>query len=331
MGLSVGIERWDLAKPFAIARGVRTETVTVVARVTDGTHVGIAECTPYPRYGESPESVLEEIAAQRDALSDLYDPAAHRARLLTEMGAGAARNALDCALWRLEALQKGVSVAALAGLQPPETTTTAVTLSLAPPAEMAAAAAALKAPLLKAKLGGGAIAEETERLRQIRAAAPEAQLIVDANEGWSAEHLAALDPICAEIGALFIEQPLPAAEDGVLAEMSLKTPLCADESCHTAEDLDRLQGRYQVVNVKLDKTGGLTGGIALRDGARARGFDVMIGCMVAGSLAMAPAYLLTDGALAVDLDGPLLLAKDRDPAIRFDGATMHRPSLELYG
>ena len=335
MPLSVGIEHWELAAPFAIARGVKTEAVTVTVRISDGKHVGAGECTPYARYGETPEQVraaLWELHSQFSAEQmAAASPAVLRSQLAGALTAGAARNALDCALWDLEAKQTGRTVADLAGLTPPSEAVTAVTLGIDTAEAMAAAAKKANAPLLKVKLGAGDVAGETARLRAIRAAAPKAKLIIDANEGWTAESLTALDPICVEIGALFIEQPLPADADAVLTDLSLQTPLCADESCHTAKDLPRLKGRYQVVNVKLDKTGGLSGAIDLRAAALADGFEIMVGCMMAGSLAMAPAYLLTEGALAVDLDGPLWLKKDREPPIKFIGTRMFPPPRELWG
>lgn len=321
--VSARIEHWPLAKPFRIARGVKSEAVTVIAEVSDGVHTGRGECTPYARYGETPEGVLERI--------ETMDPIRDQAEAQQALAPGAARNAVDCACWDLEAKRLGRSVADLAGLTPPASVITAYTLSIGAPEEMAAAAAEAKRPLLKVKMGECDPDLETARLRAVAAAAPKSKLVVDANEGWDADTLAAMDPICGEVGAIFIEQPLPASEDDVIAEMGLATRICADESCHVIEDLDHLKDKYQVVNVKLDKTGGLTAAIALRDAARAQGFEVMIGCMVAGSLAMAPAYLLSDDALAVDLDGPLLLAKDREPGIRYEGALMLPPPRELWG
>lgn len=336
--VSVGVEHWPLAKPFAIARGVKTEAVTVVVRVSDGALVGLGEATPYARYGETVESVQAEIESVADLVSAPLDDgslAQRRAAVAARLKPGAALNAVDCALWDLEARRAGTPVSVLAGLSPPDSVITAVTISLDTPEAMAQAAQEavtdLGATLLKAKLGSGDAAGEAERLEAIRAAAPDARLIVDANEGWTPELLATLDPVCASIGALFIEQPLPADQDAALDGLGLVTPLCADESCHTLDDLERLAGRFRVVNIKLDKTGGLTGAIALREAALAQGFDVMVGCMVAGSLAMAPAYLLTAGALAVDLDGPLLLANDRPDAILYEGARMFPPGAALWG
>jgi L-alanine-DL-glutamate epimerase-like enolase superfamily enzyme len=334
--MTIGIEHWPLAKPFTIARGVKTEATTIVARISDGANVGLGESTPYARYGETPQSVLEcaraWLAIARD---NALSPAQRRMRLSATMPSGAARNALDCALWDLEAKQTGRSVADLASLSPPEATSTAITLSLDTPDAMAAAARGavrdLNARLLKAKLGAGDLETEKARLFGIREAAPEAALIVDANEGWSVDTLSAMDAPCTQVNALFIEQPLPAEQDEALDELSLKTKLCADESCHTLDDLSALKGRFSIVNIKLDKTGGLTGAIKLREAAYAQGFEIMVGCMVAGSLAMAPAYMITDGALAVDLDGPLLLKNDRADAIRFDGARMYAPVKALWG
>ncbi|MEM1420077.1 MAG: N-acetyl-D-Glu racemase DgcA [Neomegalonema sp.] len=317
------IERWPLAKPFKIARGVKTEAVTVVVEASDGAHTGRGECTPYARYGETPDGVLERI--------ETMDPVRDRTELQQTLAPGAARNAVDCAIWDLEAKRTGKPVAELAGLSPPASAVTAYTLSLDTPEAMAKAAAEAQRPVLKVKLGERDIDLEAARLRAIAKAAPAAKLIVDANEGWDAETLAAMDPVCSEIDALFIEQPLPASEDDVIKGMGLKTRICADESCHVIHDLEHLHGKYEVANIKLDKTGGLTAAIELRSAATAQGFEIMIGCMVAGSLAMAPAYLLSEGALAVDLDGPLLLAEDRQPGIRFDGATMSTPPQVLWG
>lgn len=339
MALTIAIEHWALKRPFKIARGEKTEAVTVTARVSDGAHVGQGEATPYARYGETPEAAADLAESMRGVVDGpdaaAGSPAQRRAALAGALPPGAARNAVDCALWDLEAKRADRRVAELAGLSPPSHVPTAMTLSLGAAEAMAdaarAAVADLGARVLKAKLGAGDVAEERARLQAIRAAAPDARLIVDANEGWRPEVLAEMDAPCQDVGALFIEQPLPSDQDAALDGLSLKTPLCADESCHTAADLPALQGRYQVVNVKLDKTGGFTEALALRAAALDAGFDVMIGCMMAGSLAMAPAYLLTEGALAVDLDGPLWLAGDRPNAIRYDGATMFPPSPALWG
>lgn len=342
MALSVGTERWPLERPFAIARGVKTEAVTLVVRVAepgaDGRiRVGMGEAVPYARNNEDPESAADAIEALRGWIDEpaAGTPAERRQRLLSELPPGAARNAADCALWDLEAKLTGRSVADLAGLSAPRSVETAFTISLAAPEEMAEAARraveAGRGSLLKIKLGDGSAEQETARLRAVRKAAPKARAIVDANEGWSLETLQAMDPVCAEIGAVFIEQPLPADQDESLRGVALTTPLCADESCHGPADLERLKGLFSVVNLKLDKTGGLTEALALRAAAIDRGFGLMVGCMVAGSLAMAPAFLLCRDALAVDLDGPLLLAADRAAAIRYNGSTMFAPEPALWG
>lgn len=342
MPLTVGVERWPLASPFAIARGAKTEAATLVVRIAERgpggrVVIGMGEAVPYPRYGEEPEAAADAIESLRGWIDEPAegDPSARRTRLRDALAPGSARNAVDCALWDLEAKLTGKRVAQIAGLAPPKSVVTAFTLSLGSPDAMAQAArdavATGRGALLKTKLGAGSAEEEAARLRAIRKAAPEARLIADANEGWSAETLAALDPVCSEVGVLFIEQPLPAERDDELRALVLKTPLCADESCHNASDLDRLQGLYQIVNLKLDKTGGLTAALELRRAALERGFGLMVGCMVAGSLAMAPAYLLTEGAAAVDLDGPLLLAADREHAIRYKGSMMFPPEPALWG
>lgn len=344
--VTVGRESWALAEPFAIARGVKTAADTVVVRLSQKSEedgravsevVGRGESVPYGRYGETPDSVVAQIEALADWIADPARgaPAERRAALQSALPPGAARNAVDCALWDLEAKLTGRRVADLTGLTPPPRAETAVTISLDTPEAMGAATrravARFSASLLKAKLGGGDVEVERDRLRAVRAAAPDARLIIDANEGWTPPMLAALDPVCAEINALFIEQPVRAADDAALGALTLTTPICADESCHGTDDLARLGGLFQVVNLKLDKTGGLTEALRLRDAALAQGFGLMIGCMVAGSLATAPAFQLTAGALAVDLDGPLLLAHDREPAIAYDGAVMGPPARELWG
>ena len=246
------------------------------------------------------------------------------------MPAGAARNALDCALWDYEAKRSGISAAALAGLQRLDALTTAYTISLDTPGNMAAKAAhaAQTMPLLKIKLGGEG---DADRMRQIRAACPQARLIADANEAWTPAMLPELMATAAEAGFELIEQPLPAGQDAALAQIRREVPVCADESLHTRSDLDRLRGRYDAVNIKLDKAGGLTEALALAEAARASGFKIMVGCMVATSLAIAPAVLLAQGADWVDLDGPLLLARDREPSLRYEGGLLHPAPSQLWG
>ena len=320
--IEVGVEAWPVAGEFVIARGAKREAIVVVVHVSDGTIVGRGECVPYARYGETVESVRTAILAQPNVTS--------RSALLKQMPAGAARNALDCALWDYEAKRSGTNAAVLAGLQRLDALTTAYTISLDNPGDMAAKAAhaAQTMPLLKIKLGGRG---DADRMRQIRAACPQARLIADANEAWTPAMLAELMATAAETGFELIEQPLPADQDAALAQIRRRVPVCADESLHTRSGLDQLLGRYDAVNIKLDKAGGLTEALALADAARALGFKIMVGCMVATSLAMAPAVLLAQGADWVDLDGPLLLARDREPALRYEGGLLHPAPSQLWG
>jgi L-alanine-DL-glutamate epimerase-like enolase superfamily enzyme len=318
--VSARIERWPIDGAFTIARGAKTEAVVVVAEVTDGQVTGRGECTPYARYGETPEGVLAQIQGaagrSRDELAATLPP-------------GAARNALDCALWDFKAKSSDRSAAALAGLEPLRPVLTAYTLSLDTPEKMAVKAAwAASYPLLKLKLGSDG---DDERLYAIREARPDARLIVDVNEGWRAENLADRLDICAAVGVEVVEQPLPAEQDGVLAGLPRPVPLCADESAHSLADVGGLNVRYDAVNIKLDKTGGLTEALAMAQAARAAGLKIMVGCMVSTSLAMAPAMLLAQGADWVDLDGPLLLARDRAPGLSYAGPFIRPPSSALWG
>ncbi len=324
--LTVAIERFPIAGAFTISRGSRTEAAVVVARVADEAgFAGQGECVPYARYGESVESVAALIAAQGEAVA----AGLTRAELLERLPAGAARNALDCALLDLEAKQLGRPAHEILGLTAPTSAVTAYTLSLGTPESMEEAARKAAArPLLKVKLGG---AGDPERIAAVRRGAPESRLIVDANEAWRPETLEANLAACVAAGVGLIEQPLPAGDDAVLEGMQRPIPLCADESLHDRTGLDALAGRYDAINIKLDKTGGLTEAVMLAHEARARGLSLMIGCMVGTSLAMAPAMLLAHHADYVDLDGPLLLARDREPALRFEGSTIHPPEAALWG
>jgi L-alanine-DL-glutamate epimerase-like enolase superfamily enzyme len=325
--LATRIERWPIAGAFTIARGSVTEVVTVVAELVNGPHRARGECRPYPRYGETPEGVKAEI----DALAAEIAGGLDRAALQSRLPAGAARNALDCAFWDLEAKCAGTSVAALAGLPEPEPLVTAFTLSLGSPDAMAEAARAAAArPLLKVKLGG-ADGRDPERVAAVRAAAPEAELIVDANEGWTGAALAENLAACAEARVTLVEQPLPADDDGALATIERPIAVCADESAHDRASLARLVGRYDAINIKLDKTGGLTEALALAAEARAAGLTIMVGCMLASSLAMAPAVLVAQGAAIVDLDGPLLLARDREHGLVYEGSLLYPPVPALWG
>jgi len=327
MELSVRIERWPLAGAFSISRGSKTEAVVVVAELGDGALRGRGECVPYARYGETPEGVVAGLAAVRSAVQSGLD----RSGLQRAMRAGAARNALDCAYWDFEAKRAGRRVHELAGLAAPAPCVTAYTISLAAPAAMAEAAERAAArPLLKVKLGA-ADGDDPKRIAAVRRAAPGAELIVDANEGWSHDTLAPNLAACADAGVTLIEQPLPEGRDGALSRMQRPIPVCADESAHDRASLEALAGKYDAINIKLDKAGGLTEALALAAEAERRGFILMVGCMVATSLAMAPALLLTPRARVVDLDGPLLLAKDREHGLRYDGSLVFPAEPALWG
>ena len=323
--LNVTRRSWPLAQPFAISRGSRTTAEVVVAELFDGDSRGRGECVPYPRYGESVDSVVAALEAMKGAVFSGLD----REGLQQAMPPGAARNALDAAFWDIDAKRADSRVADLLGMGPLHSVVTAYTLSLDTPERMGEAAAAQRTrPLLKLKLTGDG---DIDRVREVRRNAPQARLIVDANEGWTARHFAELAPILAEFGVELIEQPLPAGDDAALADMPHPIPVCADEACHTAADLDGLLGKYDAINIKLDKTGGLTEALALAAAARERGFKIMVGCMIGTSLAMAPAVLVAQYASVVDLDAPLLLAADRHPGLRYDGSTLYPPEPALWG
>jgi L-alanine-DL-glutamate epimerase-like enolase superfamily enzyme len=319
------IERWPIAGSFTISRGAKTQAVTVVAEVSQGGLSGRGECVPYPRYGETPEATLAALQSMQAQLSQGLD----RRALQTAMPPGAARNALDCALLDLEAKTAGQRVWNLLGRAAPEPCTTAYTISLASPEAMAAATErAAYRPLLKIKLGGEG---DGARIAAVRKAAPQSLLIVDANEAWTSDTLEQNLKGCADAGVTLVEQPLPAGQDELLARIRRPLPVCADESVHDSASLSGLRDRYDAVNIKLDKTGGLTEALAMADVAQALGFQIMIGCMVATSLSMAPAMLLTRQARFVDLDGPLLLARDRDGGLRYDGSLVYPPEAALWG
>ena len=323
--LTVTTERFPIAGAFTIARGSRTEAVVVVATITDGALVGRGECVPYARYGESVESVAMEIAALGGAVASGFGTN----DLLEHMKPGAARNALDCALWDFEAKRTGTPVWRLADLPEPVAVVTAYTLSLGEPEAMEAAArGAAHRPLLKVKLGG---AGDPARIAAVRRGAPGSRLIVDANEAWRAETLSENLAACAAAGVELIEQPLPAGEDDALDGLATSIPICADESLHDRAGLDALAKRYAAINIKLDKAGGLTEAMLLMREARARGLKTMVGCMVGSSLAMAPAMLIAGQADFVDLDGPLLLARDREPGLVYEGSEVRPPEPGLWG
>ena len=323
--LSIAVERWPIAGSFTISRGAKTEAVVVVAELSAGNSRGRGECVPYARYGESVESVTGAIEAIRPALA----AGLTRAGLQSAMPGGAARNALDCAFWDLAAKQTGRRVYELAGLAAPQPLTTAYTISLGEPAAMAEAAArAAGRALLKVKLGGDG---DRARIAAVRAAAPKPTLIVDANEGWNDGNLAANLAACAEAGVVLVEQPLPEGRDQALLRLQRPIPVCADESVHDRRSLDALEGKYDAVNIKLDKAGGLTEALAMAEAAARGGFAIMAGCMVATSLAMAPAVLLAQQARFVDLDGPLLLANDRPDGLRYRDSLVDPPVQALWG
>jgi L-alanine-DL-glutamate epimerase-like enolase superfamily enzyme len=327
--LKVDVESWPIAGVFAISRGSRTEARVVVATLEDGEHWGRGECVPYQRYGETVEGVVTTIESLGDAIAG----GASRTELITLLRAGAARNALDCALWDFEAKASGKRAYELAGLPGLRPATTAYTLSLGAPEAMEAAAHSVsRRPLLKVKLGGDG---DAERIAAVRRGAPDATLIVDANEAWSEINFTDNLEACRAAGVALIEQPLPAGRDGMLASISAEDRggilFCADESLHIAEDLGALGAGYQAINIKLDKAGGLTAALQLKSEALARGLKIMIGCMVGTSLAMAPALLLADDAKVVDLDGPLLLARDREPGLVFNGSLIQPFGPELWG
>ena len=323
--LSARIERWAIAGSFTISRGAKTEAVTVVAEVRRGGLTGRGECVPYPRYDETPEATLAALQSMREPLLRGLD----RQALQAAMPPGAARNALDCALLDLEAKTSGRRVWDLLGRPAPEPCITAYTISLGSPEAMAAAT--LKAahrPLLKIKLGGDG---DGRRIAAVRQAAPKSELIVDANEAWTPDNLEQNLADCAAAGVTLVEQPLPAGQDEALKRVRRPLPVCADESVHDRASLVGLRERYDAVNIKLDKTGGLTEALVMADAAHAMGFQIMVGCMVATSLAMAPAMLLAQRARFVDLDGPLLLARDREGGLRYDGSLVYPPEAALWG
>lgn len=319
--LDVRHESWPLAEAFVISRGAKTAADVVVATVTDGKHIGRGEAVPYARYGETVQGVVDEIRCAGREL-------AGRAALQHQLPPGAARNAIDCALWDLEA-RSGRIAPPLAALVSAEPILTCYTLSLGTPEAMAAKARSVPhLPLLKLKLGG---AGDAERMKAVRAARPDARLVADANEAWTEDMLEPLLAVAAEAGFELIEQPLPAERDGALADIARPVPVCADESLHTRNDLAGLRHRYDAVNIKLDKAGGLTEALATVAAAREMGLSIMVGCMVATSLAMAPALVVANGADWVDLDGPLLLAKDREPGLGIVNGFIQTPPQGLWG
>lgn len=317
--LKVYEEAWPLHSPFVISRGARSEACVVVVEIEEEGIKGVGECTPYPRYGETPASVMAQIMA----LGPEIEQGMTREALQAALPPGAARNAVDCALWDLAARQQEMPLAHLAGATLPQSLVTAQTVVIGEPEQMAASAQALSAAgarLLKVKLDDRLI---SERMIAIRAAAPEATLIVDANESWHVEGLAARCQLLADLGVAMLEQPLPAGEDAALANFIHPLPICADESCHTRASLSELKGRYEMVNIKLDKTGGLTEALALATEAQEQGFALMLGCMLCTSRAIGAALPLVPEVSFADLDGPTWLAVDVSPALQFRAGTLY--------
>jgi len=323
--ISVEISQWPIRGHFAISRGARTEATVVEVTIVDGPHRGHGECVPYARYDETVESVRDAILAHSDALETGLD----RVALQAVMPPGAARNAIDCALWDLHAKQSGTSAAQLAGFESLERLETAFTIGIDDPETMARKASeASQHGLLKIKLGAEG---DLARLTAIREARPDVRLIVDANEGWQPDALPHWLAACKEARVSLVEQPLPAAQDAILEDTPRDVIICADESAHDRSNLETVRARYDAINIKLDKTGGLTEALALAREARAMDLKIMVGCMVGTSLAMAPALIAAQGADFVDLDGPLLLARDRDPGLAYDGGIVAPPPPELWG
>ena len=323
--LSVAPESWPIAGNFTISRGSKTSAEVVVVKLSDGTSTGHGECVPYPRYNETVEGVISALGAARGKIEAGFT----HTEIPSLVVPRAARNALDCALWDLEAKRNATPAWQLAKLREPHPMVTAFTLSLDTPEAMAKAAEeAADRPLLKLKLGREG---DIERLKLIRRAAPKSRLIVDANEGWSPDQLAELLKACADVGVELIEQPLPAGDDEVLLHIEHTVAICADESAHDLGGLHKLVSKYDAINIKLDKTGGLTEALTLAHAATEMNFKIMVGCMLATSLAMAPAMLVAQFAQVIDLDGPLLLARDRNPGINFDGSLMYPAPPELWG
>jgi L-alanine-DL-glutamate epimerase-like enolase superfamily enzyme len=318
-------ESWPITGTFTISRGSKTQADVIVVTLKRNGHRGWGEAVPYPRYGETVADTLAALEAHASAIAALKS----RDEIAKLDLPFAARNAIDCALWNLECKETGKPAWALAGLPQPRAVTTAFTISLDSPDAMAKAArAAAERPLLKVKLGRDG---DKERLQAVREAAPKARLIIDANEGWTTANIEEMLSICASHGVELVEQPLPTSDDEALLIIKRPILVCADEAAHGTESLEKLAGKYDAINIKLDKTGGLTPALALAKAAQAQGFKIMVGCMAATSLAMAPAFLLAHFADYVDLDGPLILARDREPAITYEGSLMQPPPPALWG
>src|SRR5689334_12103195 len=324
LSISAGEETWSLKETFRISRGSRTDARIIVVTISDGQFTGRGEGVPIRRYKQTPDSVLAQIETIKQETN------LNRQTLQNLLPPGAARNAIDCALWDLEAKRLGKRAWELAGIPTEPEVVTSFTISLNSPEKMGRAAAGhATAPILKLKLGGDDL--DLPRVEAVRRAAPGARLLIDANESWSPEHYRHVTPKFKTLAVELIEQPFPADADDVLETLDHPVPVCADESCHTSGDLSRMKGRYDVINVKLDKTGGLNEGLCLCEKARADGFKLLIGCMVGTSLGMAPPRLLASNADFADLDGPLLLARDQDHPLQYINFKIKLPSVELWG
>ena len=321
MKIDVSQDSFPLKSAFRISRGSKTTADVVTVKLTRNGVQGWGECVPYPRYGETVESVTEQLQS--------VPPHITPADLIETLPAGAARNALDCAIWDVKAKETNRRVWQLANLPKPKPLQTAFTLSLGTVENMTRAATQnAHRPILKLKVG---TPDDLDRLVAVRNAAPDAKLVIDANEGWTIDDYQLLIDHLVDMNIALIEQPFPAGQDACLSNLHRPIPICADESVHTSSDLPALVGKYDCVNIKLDKSGGLTAAMDLKAKAQAIGFDIMVGCMVGTSLAMAPALLLASDATLVDLDGPLLLAKDREIRISYDARGMHPAPVELWG
>ena len=321
MNIKTKVDVFPLKKLFTISRGSRTEAEVVSVKVSKDGFTGYGECVPYKRYNETVKSVIDQIT-NLNQVNNRYE-------LEQNLPPGAARNALDCAFWDLEAKLNNTSVADLINLSI-SPVITSFTLSLDTSEKMGQEAQLNShLPILKIKLGGGN--EDLERIKSVRKFAPQSDIIVDANEGWSLDEYNYLMPHFVEAKIKMIEQPFPSQYDGELKNINRPIPICADESCHDTSSLEKCIGKYDVINIKLDKTGGLTEALKLKKNAELRNFDIMVGCMVGSSLAMAPAIYLAQNVKWVDLDGPLLLSEDRKNPLKYSNSKIHPPLKDLWG
>jgi L-Ala-D/L-Glu epimerase / N-acetyl-D-glutamate racemase len=326
IAVTASAETWPIRGSFKIARGAKTEAAVVTVRLQGEGFAGMGECVPYGRYNESIESVLAQIEEVRS----LIESESQHTEIIARMKPGAARNAVDCAFWDIDSKRTGIPVHVKICARPPRPVTTALTISLGDPGEMALMARMhANRPLLKVKLGGDG--GDSDRIHAVASAAPNSGIILDANESWRPRDIGRLLLEAARANVWLIEQPLPAGDDDILAKIPHPVPICADESAHTSADLEKLRGKYDCVNIKLDKAGGLTEALAMRDSAHRIGFSVMVGCMVATSLSMAPAVLLAQEAEYVDLDGPLILSRDRAQGLTYSTSTVSPLNAELWG